>query len=570
MKKLLFLFGLISVLLVSCNSFSDSNSPEYYPFKESKSDNWGLVSASGKILVADEFKKEPTCVMNGIFFVQGEDAIEMYKVSDPTKPVGDKFKDISFFTGDYTPSVKKNEGIKYVDKNGDVQFELPLEYKRATNFVYGYSMIESQDGSVGVLDNKFNISNPKKYIIIMVLPDDKFIARGEHDDSDSEYVYYIIDKEGNVQNKLKTGTSVCRLSEKNDMYIYQDDGQYGVKSISGDILIRAKYKDVDFLNNKLVRVRTEDGYGILDLKGEYVIKPKYTYIVGLRDDKFIACRDHSDGFGLLDMSEERIIKYDYEFLFFLPGTNKMIGKKNKDRSIYILSDKGEIISEYSEFKVDGIESFFWQDYHHGNSASYGSSYIKEVCSDYFDVLSLVKSLLSPETGKSIEDMFGYAGKPADEIASQLNMSLGYGDIYHDDGYEWLPKSQTSFFFSHGSYKYRLGFNQIVESYEDFGNSFYYSRTRYRYAANSKCIGLKLYFDLNREAEEHMDVIIEKIDNCMSSCGYSIPEAEKVIGTDEFAAIPYEIRKVFTKNKHQVQIVFNRDEIEVTILPQNKK
>lgn len=505
MKHYYLLFWILGLVLVSCSGDVVENVPEYYPFKDSKSDNWGLVSVKGKVLIADEFKQEPSPVINGIFFVAKDNYYEIYSVSDPTKPIGDKYKEIATFTGKYTPSVMKGEGIKYIDKKGNLKYALPLEYREASIFNKGYSLItkKNEDGDlvVGVIDESFKIFQPKNYSIKEVLSSDKFLATkiGEEDNN-----YYIINKKLEVVSKFKSDFN--NLSDNQKMYIYSDDDNYGVKSIDGKILVRAKYKSASFLNDQYILAENSDGCGIVDVNGETVVRNRYMIIEQLRDGKFIALRDFSEGYGLLNMSEDRIIKYNYNYLSFIPGSDYLTGKKSDDPSICILNTKGEVLREYACFSIDNDEHM-------------------KVHSDYFDVNAFVKSLLYPNEDKKASDLFGFSGMDAQSVAAFLGMDqLGHDDISNSSGYQWLPSVEETD-YEYGSYYYRLGFNRIEEKYEDYSSGYYYPITRYRYASGSKCQALKIHVDLSyyTEAYNHFDLIKEKFGSAMSSLGYSTSE-----------------------------------------------
>lgn len=131
MKKSSILFCLVCLLFVSCSNFSNNKSVEtHFPFKENPRDKWGLVDANGKILVANEFKNQPSTVINGMFFVQQDKGYEMYSVKNPLLPIGETYKNIAPFTEDITPAVKEGEGIKYIDKKGHVK----IRYCKSNQF----------------------------------------------------------------------------------------------------------------------------------------------------------------------------------------------------------------------------------------------------------------------------------------------------------------------------------------------------------------------------------------------------------------------------------------------------
>ena len=91
MKKiysLMFAMGAIcAASLTSCSS--DSLDAEYVAVKESRSGNWSFYSPDGKMVCKDEFKSEPSAVINGYFYVQeGEKGLyTLYKVGEKPEAV---------------------------------------------------------------------------------------------------------------------------------------------------------------------------------------------------------------------------------------------------------------------------------------------------------------------------------------------------------------------------------------------------------------------------------------------------------------------------------------------------
>ena len=494
MKKLLPLF-FFAQIIIACNVSNTDIAPSYFPFKESKNDRWGLVNASGKVLVADEFKEMPSLVYNGIFYVQNGDSFEMFSEKAPTKPIGDKYKEVTMFIGEYTPVVKENEGIKYIDKQGNVKYELPLEYKYATAFQYGYSLIyktTEDEEEISIVDSNFMIYHPKGFKIHAIAGDNKFLASKEGEDA----LLFIIDHDGKIKAEAKNAKS---FSANLMYYIYEDDDLYGVKSINGEIIIRAKYSDISLLDNQYILVKNEDGYGILNYEGELIIKNKFEMITSLRDGRFVAKRDKDGGYGLLDIKEERLIKYDYEYLYFLPGSDKLYGEKEDDKSKYILDAKGNVIAEFAALTT---------------YCSYG--YVVE--SDYFDVESVCRAIFIPEKGKYVKKLFDFSEKTASAVANKLDLSVNNDDIIRRNNYEYLP-SQELYGFKYGSYKYQLGFNQIVEAYKDYSYSYYYPTTRYRYASDSHCLGLRLIIEFAGKASNHIDKIKKELGRCIQNFGF---------------------------------------------------
>ena len=336
MKKSSILFCLVCLLFVSCSNFSNNKSVEtHFPFKENPRDKWGLVDANGKILVANEFKNQPSTVINGMFFVQQDKGYEMYSVKNPLLPIGETYKNIAPFTEDITPAVKEGEGIKYIDKKGHVKFELPLDIVKATNFINGYSCVgRKENGKVhtGIFSLSGKMLFFPDFNVQQVLSNGTILASKE---DETGGMVYLLDSQGKVKTKLGVERSVCSTDEK--YYIYEEGiGMYGVSTIDGQKIIKAKYSFLYFTTDgNVIFSDDHERYGIMNTKGEVLIKPRYSMIIDCQDGLFFASKD-GDSFGLLNMKEERIIGFDYSDLFFVPNSKNLYAEKESDNYVYII------------------------------------------------------------------------------------------------------------------------------------------------------------------------------------------------------------------------------------------
>lgn len=331
------------------------------------------------------------------------------------------------------------------------------------------------------------------------------------------------------------------------MYIFSDGEKFGVKSIDGNVIVRAKYDFAKILNNEYICVRNENGCGIVDTKGEVIVKNRYSEIIALSGDKFIAKRDGDDGYGLLNLTEERIVKYDYKYLVFIPGSKNLIGQKNNDNYVYLLNSQGDILSEYSTISIDYLARNIW-----------GDGEPECVYSDFYDVNALFKAIFIPEADRNITKMLGYLGRSAESVASEQKLDLSYSDISNRYGYQWLPTRKLSsdgIEFKYGSFKYTLGFNSIVESYEDYSSSYYYPQTRYRFASNSKCQCIHVVVELNYENLSHLETIKAGIKPAMNNLGFSNIEED-------------DNKYLINTNDKTINISFNYDEIDIRIMPES--
>lgn len=341
-------------LASSCGSSNqDSLESSYFPFKEGKSDKWGFINSDGEKLIEDEFNASPSPIVNEIFFVRSSNGYEMYSKSEPTKPIGDTYDQIAYFTSDFTPSVKKNEGIKYIDKKGEVKYELPLSYKSATRFCNGYSLITQGDVN-GVLNEKFEIFQPKKYSIMDVFDSNKFLACKI--DAQERRMYLINDKE-EVLTEYKSFTGMFSPDKK--YYLYSEDGLYGIRDNKHQKVISPKYKNIEFIGDDYLYVRNEDYQsGVINTKGDIVLKCRYSGPISYKDGYFLV-REQGNGYGIVDKKGDRIIKCEFDYLAFIPGSKNLNARKKDDKREYVINMKGEDVFDAYEIKLPDRDEYYY-------------------------------------------------------------------------------------------------------------------------------------------------------------------------------------------------------------------
>lgn len=59
--------------------------------------------------------------------------------------------------------------------------------------------------------------------------------------------------------------------------LYHEGDRYGYVDMSGQVAIEAKFLWASPFNNMLALVQTEDGYGLIDEKGNFVVRPEYSF-----------------------------------------------------------------------------------------------------------------------------------------------------------------------------------------------------------------------------------------------------------------------------------------------------
>ncbi len=137
------------------------------------------------------------------------------------------------------------------------------------------------------------------------------------------------------------------------------DGKWGYVNKKGEYVIKAKYDTADnFTENGLARIgqySEEDGvfyFGFINKKGDTVVKAKYLSATNFYECGLAAVKDEDGEWGIIDEKGELVVKCKYKYVDIY-DSGVIIVETSKGKS-YLIDKKGEDISEKYE-KIDWYE-----------------------------------------------------------------------------------------------------------------------------------------------------------------------------------------------------------------------
>lgn len=388
MKQLLLLLAIVA-LLASCSKSDDKL--QYMPFQEEKDGKWGMMGTDGKVLFSDEFKEMPTVVMNGVFFAKnGNDKWELYSAEEKPQQIGkEEYEQAGAFIEDVAPVVAKGKHIQFIDKSGQVKFELDKaggkSIEECTNFSDGVAVFKAGE-FYGCINTSGKVIVEPEYLAIMPANDGKMLAiNKKYKDKDQ--------KDMKITVLSTAGQEISEISMKK----YSDIGS---RFVEGALAVEEKSSD------------GETKAGLIDEKGEEILKPssKIHRISDIHDGKIIFY--DGDGYGLMDMKGEIILRAKYDALAFSGKDGILIVKKDKNKSdVTLINEKGDEVSKdtyeniygfHGDLAVakDGDNSYIFindkgedqklkTDIYYITEVSYGDNTFQ---SQYFDVKDFINSL----------------------------------------------------------------------------------------------------------------------------------------------------------------------------------
>lgn len=346
---------LLSLAITSCGGPSSSEI-EAVPFKADEDDRWGIIDWEGNVIIEDEFDETPSVVREGLFYIKNKDGeYEFYTADKEFKQVGETYKEVAHFNNGLAPVVKKNERIKFINTDGEVQFELTQhegkEIVKAYRFNEGRAVIINEDNKYGFINTDGEVVIAPKYERVLDFKNGYSVAF-EADKTGEKIKTYIIDKDGDIS--LTVDEKMLVLDNPGEglipfIYIDKKEPALGYIDMDGEVAIEPnkKFEAGSSFQYGYAIVKEGSDYGIIDKNGETVIRPKYDEIVLLKD-KFLF--EDQYRWGVMNYEGETLVDNEYIRIRTVDGSNTMFAQ-GEDGDWIILDNEGKEISKDSYDKI---------------------------------------------------------------------------------------------------------------------------------------------------------------------------------------------------------------------------
>ena len=327
-RKIIAALFLLSMMFSSFSASASTGAEVILPAVAvtSSGENWGYINESGTFVIKPSFASVSDFNDNGIAIAaEGKPYSDYYNVyfinKSGERVSGPFYSDI--------PQYNNGVAILNINPNGSVIVdETGKVILKSKYFLADYSdgLISFYDPTKklsGLMDLTGKIVVPAKFSSIKGLADGKFIA-----DINSEK-YFIIDKTGNVQQKLDEG--LYDISEGLGTYQDKSSSCYGYKTTDGAVAIKPQFSRANAFADGYAVVAIENNkdystkYGLIDKKGNYVMKPEYSGISYL-------------GKGLYAVSQN----------FYSYNSDSFAAKA-------IFNSKGEKLTDYKYYRVNSFD-----------------------------------------------------------------------------------------------------------------------------------------------------------------------------------------------------------------------
>ncbi|MDE6258750.1 MAG: WG repeat-containing protein [Muribaculaceae bacterium] len=302
---------------------------------------WSFVDRDGNIKFEDEFKKAPSCVVNGVFSVPEDDGYTLYKADSKPMPIKDceNLKAAGYLSDGLIPIVRDKSRITLIDDSGKAHFILePIKGKEVVSCAGGYSdgmlKIAIEGGLIGFVDTKGEVVVKPEYEESSDFYDGRAVVKKND-------TYYIINKQGEILLRLKKdwvplgGISygVVPIKDANDHILFVNE--------KGEVdRCPAKVKVINGYNDKYYIFSDGESTGVMSRKNnEVVVRAKYNQIVFGPGNSFI-CKDDNGTYIINSNGDTEKILDEFEGVYTLGE----FGIFAKDKKTWLMLDgKGDLM-----------------------------------------------------------------------------------------------------------------------------------------------------------------------------------------------------------------------------------
>ena len=247
-------------------------------------------------------------------------------------------------------------------------------------------------------------------------------------------VYGLKDKSDKVviiakyKKLIRLGNSAWIVQKRNN--------KFGLIDCYGNYLVKPKYRHVERLFDKWVKLGNEKDYGLYDETGKVIIPPEYTLIEPLFGMKFLTCKNYK--YGIFNAEGKKLLDNEYDFIYNpTPKTLRIkyqgnwydIEQLSKEDEINLPSDVVKVKFDDKDFKVTQV--FI--------NTGVGTGYSVVTAADY---LLKVLSTASTAYEATIDDLMLSQGAETVSIFMKLGWIPRFPFVYAKKYYNNLIKPNS--------------------------------------------------------------------------------------------------------------------------------
>ena len=324
------------VVLSACKG-NKSDGLDYLAVRFDSSDSWSIIDKDGRIVVYEEYPADTylSTIVDGVYWVYSNGKYQLYNLDNPKIPVNDReYSRATLFRNGVAVVSNPNEPIRIIAKDGSIVATLSEDIVECNPItIDGLGRVMNSEGKYGVIDDKGQVIISPKYYSLSIGTDGVILTYNEDDK------LVVIDKNEKKLGEISLETySIVTGSYCEDKIIVQKcndkEGIYYVLDKAGNELFeisKARYGTDSFNDGYLAFGGADGKYGVVDNKGNTVIRPKYDYIYNIGNGQFSVSKNGK--WGIVDNQDNIIIDYLYDSWLLKLGQNYIMHRENSYRMV---------------------------------------------------------------------------------------------------------------------------------------------------------------------------------------------------------------------------------------------
>lgn len=324
------------IVLGGCNNANNPDNIDYIAVNFEYGDSQSIIDKNGKIVVKEEYPADNhlSYIVNGVYWVNYNGKYQLYHIDNPKIPVNDKeYSSATRFRHGVAVVSNPNKPIQLIDEHGVIVTTLPNEIVQCYELNDdGYGIIQNKEGKYGVINNKGQVIITPKFSYLTIGTKGILLTENDNDKNysirdinEKKLGQFPIDKYELITDYYSEDKIIVKKkSDKNGFLIVLDKTGKELFNINKAIYCIDPYK-----NGFLAFCTEDEKYGLVDNKGNIVIRPKYERLENLGNGQFAAMKN--DKWGVVDTKDNNILDFISECPPLLLGQNYIIYNYDKYR-----------------------------------------------------------------------------------------------------------------------------------------------------------------------------------------------------------------------------------------------
>lgn len=370
MKKLwFFIESYVSIvclfLLVSCSS-KEKDSP-YMAVCFEDSEMWSIVDVrTGEVIGKDAFREIPRNFTDKMFSVETPDGkYECYSIDDINNPVGGTvFSAVGRFDSGRANAVREGAQISRINEKGEDVYQFSKEIDALFEYNDGLAKyVDKKKHKVGFVDENGNVVIPAIYANAYNFSDGYAIVldslKAGQDVSDA----FVINKKGEKLYKIDTKKYkfISGYFTEGLMAVEKDDRMALITPEGKEVLSTNQMESTYDLDNYY---KVQDGkfifkknglYGLMNIDGDVLVRARYKEMKRVGKDRYVA--EFNEKFGVVNSADEKLLQFDYLDIIGTSFGTYFVSET--EGRYFLVNEKGEELTDNVVHIAvdDGVDSW---------------------------------------------------------------------------------------------------------------------------------------------------------------------------------------------------------------------